>query len=174
MAGRLGIFLRDRGRCRGGVFATVRTLVGDQRIPSRIECRAGFVVVLRWCSGFRLLQRDLLVLKASPALPWISPQAALAVPDSSAAYLGMRYVVEGAQLGSRIIHGHLHAAFGVNLREFGSFWTPGSALQASWPELLKSLAKMESRKSLAAAVHAARLTFRHMERHLVVHKTETT
>ena len=95
-------------------------------------------------------------------------------PDTEAAYLGMRYVVEGAQLGSRFIHRHLHAAFGDDLRDFGSFWMPGSVLQGSWPEVLKSLAQMESRASLATAVHAARRTFQHMEHQLAAHQRETS
>jgi heme oxygenase len=92
----------------------------------------------------------------------------LKVPDTEAAYLGVRYVVEGAQLGSRVIYGHLHEAFGGRLSEFGTFWTPGSILQCSWPHLLKILGRMESRESLAAAARAARMTFRHMAANLAV------
>jgi len=90
------------------------------------------------------------------------------MPNTEADYLGMRYVVEGAQLGNRLIYNHLRATFGDQLREFGSFWMPGSVLQSSWPSLLKSLARMESRESLAAAARTARATFRHMEQYLAV------
>jgi hypothetical protein len=54
------------------------------------------------------------------------------------------------------------------LSEFGTFWTPGSTLQCSWPQLVKILARMESRESLAAAARAARMTFRHMAANLGV------
>jgi len=107
------------------------------------------------------LQRDLLVLKASPALPWISPQAALAVPDSSAAYLGMRYVVEGAQLGSRVIHRALYKAFGDTFEAAGSFWSPEAPWQGSWPCVADGLSQLESRQALASAARAARQSFRH-------------
>jgi heme oxygenase len=80
----------------------------------------------------------------------------------------VRYVVEGAQLGSRVIHSHLHEAFGGRLSEFGTFWTPGSILQCSWPHLLKILGRIESRESLAAAAGAARMTFRHMVTNLAL------
>lgn len=100
------------------------------------------------------------------------PRSGLKAPDSEAAYLGMRYVVEGAQLGGRVIYGHLHRAFGDELSGFGSFWMPGSVLQGSWPCVLKSLARMESRASLAAAAHAARLTFEHMDGYLAGNEKE--
>jgi heme oxygenase len=92
----------------------------------------------------------------------------LRAPDTEAAYPGVRYVVEGAQLGSLVIYGHLREAFGRRLSEFGTFWTPGSILPCSWPHLLKILARMESRESLAAAARAARITFRHMAANLAV------
>jgi heme oxygenase len=115
-----------------------------------------------------VIHRDLVALgiMSPDRSPQAGPQFALNVPDTEEAYLGMRYVVEGAQLGSRVIYGHLYAAFGVRLSEFGSFWMPGSALQGSWPLLLKNLARIESRPSLAAAAHSARLTFRYMGHYL--------
>jgi heme oxygenase len=113
------------------------------------------------------INRDLNALGVIPHdLP--ARRRRLAVPETEAAYLGVRYVVEGAQLGSRVIYGHLHEAFGRRLSEFGTFWTPGSTLQCSWPHLVKILARMESRESLAAAARAARMTFRHMAANLAV------
>jgi heme oxygenase len=113
------------------------------------------------------LKRDLVALDLPPDdSRRAKPRSALKVPDNEAAYLGMRYVVEGAQLGSRLIYGHLYGVFGHKLSGFGSFWMPGSVLQGSWPCVLKSLARMESRASLAVAARSARLTFRHMDRYL--------
>jgi heme oxygenase len=107
------------------------------------------------------LRRDLLLLQASPAARWISHQAALAVPDSSAAYLGMRYVVEGAQLGSRVIHSALSKIFGDTFEAAGSFWSPEAPWQGSWPFVANGLLQLESRPSLASAARAARQSFRH-------------
>jgi heme oxygenase len=121
------------------------------------------------------IYRDLLALNASPDEPPVTePYSGLKAPQTEAAYLGMRYVVEGAQLGSRIVHNHLYTAFGDQLREFGSFWTPGSALQSSWPGVLKGLDRVDSRQSLADAVRSARLTFRHMELYLAPDRTGTS
>ena len=89
------------------------------------------------------------------------------MPQSVAAYMGMRYVVEGAQLGNRIIHKHLRVAFGSRIEEFGSFWMPDSAFQCNWRDVLNGIARLQSRDSLAAAARAARMTFRHMELSLV-------
>ncbi|MDQ2948289.1 MAG: hypothetical protein M3Y27_20520 [Acidobacteriota bacterium] len=102
------------------------------------------------------------------------PYSGLKPPDTEAAYLGMRYVVEGAQRGSRIIYRHLSAAFGDQLQTIGSFWIPGSDLQSSWSDVLKSLARVNSRESLAGAGRAARLTFHHMNLYLAENQTETT
>ena len=113
---------------------------------------------------------DLMALELMLPLPHMAKAApadpALRLPETGAAYLGMRYVTEGAQLGSRMIYQHLHAAFGERLAEFGSFWTPGWIPQGGWPGVLTGLGRLESRDSLAAAARAARMTFRHMALHL--------
>jgi heme oxygenase len=119
------------------------------------------------------LKRDLIALNVPPHNPrWTPTAIGLKVPETEAAYLGMRYVVEGAQLGSRIIYGQLRAAFGDGMYEFGTFWIPASFPQNSWPSLLQCLARLESRDGLAAAVRSARLTFRHMELFLCVNDSE--
>jgi heme oxygenase len=107
-------------------------------------------------------------LRAPSGHSRLAGHSGLKAPDTEAAYLGVRYVVEGAQLGSRVIYGHLREAFGERLNEFGTFWTPGSIPQCSWPHLLRILGRMESRESLAAAARAARMTFRHMAANLAV------
>jgi heme oxygenase len=107
------------------------------------------------------LRRDLLVLNEFPDVPWISHQTALAVLDSSSAYLGMRYVVEGAQFGSRMIHRALYKTFGGTFEAAGSFWSPDAPWQGSWPSVASGLSQLESRQSLASAARAARQSFRH-------------
>ncbi len=116
-----------------------------------------------------LLERDLIALGVNPYNPLLTrPPAVLKAPETEADYLGMRYVVEGAQLGSRVIYSHLYAAFGDKLSEFGSFWMPDSIFPSSWPGVLKSLARVDSREALAGVARAARRTFRHMELYLAV------
>lgn len=89
--------------------------------------------------------------------------AGLKPPQTEAAYLGIRYVVEGAQLGGRFIFGQLCCTFGAGIHEFGTFWNPEAYPQGSWPSLLKSLSRVESREELASCVRTARQTFRHMD-----------
>lgn len=110
------------------------------------------------------LERDLAALDAQFHNPlWKRPKIGLKVPGTEASYLGMRYVVEGAQLGSRFIYGHLHTAFGDGIHEFGTFWTPGSFPQGDWQCLVQCLGRIDSRQGLVDAVRAARLTFRYMQ-----------
>jgi heme oxygenase len=146
------------------------------------EIDALLVQACAWCPAdlppfiprVPFINRDLNALGVIPGLIAglipndLCPASGHSALDSEAAYLGVRYVVEGAQLGSRVIYGHLHKAFGGELSEFGTFWTPGSIMQGSWPQLLKILGRMESRDSLAAAARAARTTFRLMAAHLAV------
>jgi heme oxygenase len=113
------------------------------------------------------IHSDLIALNAGPLNPsgaWTG--RGLRGLKTEAAYLGMRYVVEGAQLGSRVIYGHLRMTFGEKLDGFGSFWAPDPARESSWPGVLRSLAQVKSRNSLAAAALTARVTFRHMEHYL--------
>lgn len=91
------------------------------------------------------------------------PGLELKLPETEAAYLGIRYVVEGAQLGARFIFGQLSSTFGASIHEFGTFWNPEFYPQGSWPELLNSLTRVESRDGVARCVRAARATFRHMD-----------
>ncbi len=115
------------------------------------------------------IDRDLAAMDAGPDTSRPAPERGrLQSPGTQAAYLGMRYVVEGAQLGGRLIYRHLDLAFGTELNEFGSFWKPGAIPQSSWPDLLRSLSLIATRNALADAAWAARTTFRHMELHLAV------
>jgi len=107
-------------------------------------------------------------LRAASGHSQLAGHRGLKARDTEAAFLGVRYVVEGAQLGSRVIYGHLREASGERLNEFGTFWTSGSIPQCSWPHLPRILGRMESRQSLAAAARAAHMTFRHMAANLAV------
>jgi len=120
------------------------------------------------------IRRDLAALAAAGDCLQPAPgRLELKAPESEAEYLGMRYVVEGAQLGGRVIHGILYKTFGDRLLEIGSFWTPDPAQEASWPALLNSLPRLDSRDSLAAAARAARLTFRRMAAELTIVNGDT-
>ena len=95
------------------------------------------------------IDRDLAAMNASSENLRSEPgRARLKSPETQSAYLGMRYVVEGAQLGGRVIYGHLYLTFGAELNRCGSFWLPGAIPQSSWPDLLKSLALIITRESL--------------------------
>jgi heme oxygenase (biliverdin-IX-beta and delta-forming) len=119
----------------------------------------------RWPS----ISRDLAALDAVGDCLQSKPgHLELKAPESEAEYLGIRYVVEGAQLGGRVIHGILYETFGDRLLEIGSFWTPDPAQQGTWQAQLKCLSRLDSRDSLAAAARAARSTFRRMAADLTV------
>ena len=119
-----------------------------------------------------ILERDLAALGQFHRVRFKQLKIRLEVPGTAASYLGMRYVVEGAQLGSRFIYKHLRSAFGDEIHRFGTFWTPGCFAEGTWPSLLQCLDRVDSRKALADAVRAARLTFWYMQRCLCVSTTE--
>lgn len=115
------------------------------------------------------IERDLTVLALGlENLNADAPDVNLAPPASAAAYLGVRYVVEGAQIGSRFIYHHLRSRFGDDLREFGTFWMSASDAPGCWTGVLQSLADLDSRESVAVAARAARTVFRHMGSCLIV------
>lgn len=100
--------------------------------------------------------------------PSLSPdsQSLLKVPVTSAGYLGIRYVVEGAQLGNRVICRYLEKIFSDELDRIGSFWRGGPDIQKSWPLLLGCIEKLGGRGDQADAAHAARRSFLHMKVYL--------
>ncbi len=88
--------------------------------------------------------------------------ASILVPSSRPEYLGMRYVIEGAQLGSRVIERNLsQSALAPQLANARQFWSSGRAWQRAWPALLNELSTLHDRTELAQSVRAARSTFRH-------------
>ena len=107
---------------------------------------------------------DLAALQ-QPAQRWTRPQDFLLVAfpavDSRASYLGMRYVIEGAQQGSRFIRRALAQSLGEQLSRVGKFWAPEVPWHAHWPANLAQLTELSDSTALVAAARAARRTFRH-------------
>ena len=87
------------------------------------------------------------------------PNATLNLPTSLAAYLGMRYVVEGAQFGNRVIGRNLQAAFGPAAVEIYSAWLPAADAGNGWPDVMAALSALDSRRDVAAALRGARRMF---------------
>lgn len=71
-------------------------------------------------------------------------------------------MVDGAQFGHRIIARTLHgASTGHDTGHGGpSFWQQNFLVLGDWPRLCHRLATLENRWEVAAAVQAARRTFR--------------
>ena len=87
--------------------------------------------------------------------------------DSAAAYLGVRYVVDGAQFGHRVIAASLArspAATAVAHRP--GFWSTAFVSTAEWRRLCKALAGLDTRIETAQAARAARCTFELFSREL--------
>lgn len=88
--------------------------------------------------------------------------AGLCSPSSRAAYLGMRYVVEGAQLGGRLIERNLaQSDIAPTLMHAKQFWSSPITSKNCWPTLLSLLDKLHERNDLADAISTARRTFHH-------------
>lgn len=107
---------------------------------------------------------DLAALERPPkqcAYPSHVPLAALPIIDSLPSYLGMRYVVEGSQQGSRFIRRALSHSLGEQLSSVGSFWSPEVPWQDHWPSFLAQLRQLSDPRALLVATRAARHTFRH-------------
>lgn len=110
------------------------------------------------------LSLDLAALDRPPKQcphPSQAPLAALPTIDSLPSYLGMRYVVEGSQQGSRFIRRALSHSLGEQLSRVGSFWSPEVPWQDHWPSCLAQLTQLSDPTALLVAARAARHTFRH-------------
>ena len=92
----------------------------------------------------------------------------LNLPTSLAAYLGMRYVVEGAQFGNRVIGRNLQAAFGPAALEICSAWLPGADAGTGWRDVMAALSALDSRRDVAAALCGARRMFDYFAAQLCV------
>ena len=109
--------------------------------------------------GIALQPASCAATEATAATVAAVPTATLHMPTSLAAYLGMRYVVEGAQFGNRVIGRNLQAAFGPAAVEICSAWLPGADAGNGWPDVMAALSTLDSRRDVAAALHGARRMF---------------
>lgn len=85
---------------------------------------------------------------------------------SPGAYLGARYVVDGAHFGHRLIARALARSPAASLAGADAFWTTDFVAPHEWRALCARLAAVRSRCELAAAVRMARALFRHFGMHL--------
>ncbi|RFC39655.1 MAG: Heme oxygenase [Candidatus Nitrotoga sp. CP45] len=94
----------------------------------------------------------------SPAVP----DSLLTPPSNCASYLGMRYVIEGANLGAKVIAINLsRSGISTQIMLANSFWSNTNPWQNCWPIMVRMLAVLQSRAEIAQSAWAARLTFRH-------------
>ncbi len=93
----------------------------------------------------------------------------LSPPSSAASYLGMRYVIEGSNLGAKVIASNLsRAKISSQINHANRFWSGTNPWHNCWPIMLKQLAALQSRSETAQAARAARRTFRHFTNCLLV------
>lgn len=95
---------------------------------------------------------------APPAVPG----SLLAPPSNCASYLGMRYVIEGSNLGAKVIASNLsrsNIATHINLAN--CFWSNTNPWHNCWPIMVRLLAVLQSRDEIAQSAWAARRTFHH-------------
>jgi heme oxygenase len=87
--------------------------------------------------------------------------APLLVPTTWASYLGMRYVVEGASLGAKVIARNLASApIAAQLPRMPVFWVSSPPWQGCWPLLMHELSGLTSLSEQVQAAKAARSMFR--------------
>ncbi|WP_348765443.1 hypothetical protein [uncultured Salinisphaera sp.] len=80
--------------------------------------------------------------------------------DGVAAYLGVRYVIDGAQFGHRVIAASLaRSPAAVVVAQRPGFWSTSFVSPAEWRRLCAALRCLGSRDEAAAAARAARQTF---------------
>lgn len=84
----------------------------------------------------------------------------LSPPSGNAGYLGMRYVIEGASLGAKVIRRKLSSSdIAGDIRAASGFWSEKQTRQNCWPALLQELAGLVSRPAIDEASKAASDTF---------------
>lgn len=114
------------------------------------------------------MQHDLRAMGIEPEPG--SPQAAVTLddPPDMPTYFGMRYVIEGAQFGNRVIGRNLQAAFGTAADDICTAWQPCARTDDGWASVMAALSALETRRDVAAALRGARLTFRYFVANLCV------
>ena len=81
--------------------------------------------------------------------------------DSTPAYLGARYVVDGAQFGHRVIAAALAGSPAAPLAARAEFWSAAFVSRNDWRRLRVGLSGLHSRDEVARAARSARRTFEH-------------
>lgn len=95
---------------------------------------------------------------APPAVP----SSLLTPPSNCASYLGMRYVIEGSNLGAKVIASNLSRSnIATDITLAHSFWSNTNPWHNCWPIMVRLLAVLQSRDEIAQSAWAARRTFRH-------------
>lgn len=97
-----------------------------------------------------------------------SPVFELSSPSSNASYLGMRYVIEGSNLGAQVIYRALqHSAIAQLIEVDKCYWSRAHTWQSSWPTLLQQLADLHTHDECEEAANSACLVFEHFIRFLM-------
>ena len=111
-----------------------------------------------------LLADILLYCLTAPA----SPVFELSAPSSNASYLGMRYVIEGSNLGARVIYRSLqNSEISQSIGVDKCYWSFAQTWQLSWPVLLRQLAELHTHDECEEAANSACLVFEHFIRFLM-------
>ena len=99
-----------------------------------------------------------------------SPSAAaleIPAPSSNASYLGMRYVIDGSNLGARVIYRSLqNSEIAESIGVDECYWSLAQTWQSSWPALLRQLADLHTFDEWNEAADNACLVFEHFIRFL--------
>lgn len=91
------------------------------------------------------------------------------------AYLGARYVVDGAQFGHRRIAGLLaRSPVSAVLNRPQSFWRTDFVYPDEWRTVCHMMADRTHRQEIAAAARAARALFRYFHHHIEPVMVDTT
>ncbi len=99
------------------------------------------------------------------------PAPELLAPSNNASYLGMRYVIEGSNLGARVIYRALqNSAIAQPIGVDSCYWSLAQSWQSSWPVLLRQLADLRTHDEWDEAANSACLVFEHFIRFLTPEK----
>lgn len=91
-----------------------------------------------------------------------SPVLECSAPSGKASYLGMRYVIEGANLGARVIYRALQKTEIVQAIEVDKcYWSLAQTWQTSWPPLLRQLTALRTHDEWHEAADSACSMFDH-------------
>lgn len=110
------------------------------------------------------LEADLVRLQGKLGVPCLQ---SLCPPADVSAYLGMRYVVEGAVLGARLIHRALaESPLAEELPIAECFWMRVQSFPITWPSLVRRLGQQTDASSTEATIAGASAVFQLFIQHL--------